>query len=91
MVNKVIGPLESINSNFLTDSKIKLMTTAGQRYIFDCGTEDIQMIGQNRKFHAKLTEQKIQHLYTESLGAHDNQYWSRSLSEQLTLFDKYFK
>ncbi|MCS4305402.1 alpha/beta hydrolase family protein [Chryseobacterium sp. BIGb0232] len=91
MVNKVLGPLESINPNFLTDSKIKLMETAGQRYIFDCGTEDVQMIGQNRKFHTKLTEQKIQHLYTESLGAHDTQYWSRSLSEQLTLFDKYFK
>lgn len=91
MVNKVLGPMESLNTNFLTDSKIKLMATAGQHYIFDCGTEDIQMIGQNRKFHTKLTEQKIQHLYTESLGAHDTQYWSRSLSEQLTLFDKYFK
>ncbi|OCA80036.1 esterase [Chryseobacterium contaminans] len=91
MVNKVLGLMESLNTNFFTDSKIKLMAAAGQHYIFDCGTEDVQMIGQNRKFHAKLTEQKIQHLYTESLGAHDTQYWSRSLSEQLTLFDKYFK
>ncbi|WP_347217288.1 alpha/beta hydrolase-fold protein [Chryseobacterium sp.] len=91
LVNKILGPLESVNANFLTDSKIKLMATAGQHYIFDCGTEDVQMIGQNRKFHAKLIEQKIQHLYIESLGAHDTQYWSRSLSEQLTLFDRYFK
>ncbi|REC45331.1 alpha/beta hydrolase [Chryseobacterium pennipullorum] len=91
MVNKVLGPLERLNSAFLTDSKIKLMAEADQRYIFDCGTEDVQMIGMNRSFHKKLTEQKIQHLYTESLGGHDTQYWSRSLSEQLTLFDKFFK
>lgn len=91
MVSKVLGPFESLNPAFLTDSKIKLMATAGQRYIFDCGTEDVQMIGQNRKFHAKLTEQKIEHWYTESLGAHDTAYWSQSLSNQLTLFDKFFR
>ena len=67
------------------------MSEAGQHYIFDCGTEDVQMIGMNRNFHKKLTESKVQHLYIESLGAHDDKYWSRSLSEQLTLFDKLFK
>ena len=91
LVNKVLGPMESLNPNYLTDSKIKLMPGASQRYIFDCGTEDVQMIGQNRKFHAKLTELKIEHLYIESLGIHDTAYWSQSLSNQLTLFDKFFK
>ncbi|WP_312305181.1 alpha/beta hydrolase-fold protein [Chryseobacterium sp.] len=91
MVDKVLGPLLSMNPVFLTDSKIKLMAEAGQHYIFDCGTEDVQMIGMNRNFHKKLTESKIQHLYIESLGIHDDKYWSRSLSEQLTLFDKYFR
>ncbi|MCJ7936167.1 MAG: alpha/beta hydrolase-fold protein [Chryseobacterium sp.] len=91
MVNKVLGPLESINPIFLTDNKVKLMAGAGQQYIFDCGTEDVQMIGMNRKFHNKLTELKIQHLYIESLGIHDPVYWSRSLSEQLTLFNWFFK
>lgn len=91
MVNNVLGPFEFINPNFLTDNKVKLMAGAGQSYIFDCGTEDTQMIGMNRNFHKKLTELKIQHLYTESLGIHDDKYWSRSLSEQLTLFDKFFK
>lgn len=90
-VNKVLGPLESINPNFFTDSKIKVMATAKQHYIFDCGTEDVQMIGQNRKFHAKLTEQKIEHWYTESLGVHDTAYWSQSLSNQLVLFDQFFR
>jgi len=91
MVNKVLGPLESINPAFLTDSKIKLMAGADQQYIFDCGTEDTQMINMNRNFHKKLTEMKIQHLYTESLGGHVPEYWSRSLSEQLTLFNRFFK
>ena len=90
-VSNVLGPWESLNKNFLTDSKIKLMVTAGQQYISDCGTEDAQMLEMNRSFHKKLTEQRIPHLYIESLGAHDPQYWSRSLSEQLTLFNKFFK
>ncbi|MCT2409889.1 alpha/beta hydrolase-fold protein [Chryseobacterium antibioticum] len=90
-VDKVLGPLDVINKNLLTDSKTNLMATAGQQYIFDCGTEDSQMIEMNRKFHKKLTELKIPHLYIESLGAHDPQYWNRSLSEQLTLFDQFFK
>lgn len=90
-VGKVLGPLISLNPKFLTDNKVKLMSAADQHYIFDCGTEDTQMIAMNRNFHKKLTDLKIQHLYIESLGAHDDQYWSRSLSEQLTLFDQFFK
>ncbi len=90
-VDKVLGPVASLNKNFLTDSKIKLMVSAGQRYIFDCGTEDTQMIEMNRNFHKKLTDLKIQHLYSESLGGHDDQYWSRSLSEQLVLFNDFFR
>lgn len=90
MVDKVLGPLLTMNPVFLTDNKVKLMADAGQHYIFDCGTEDVQMIGMNRNFHKKLTDLKIQHLYIESLGIHDDKYWSRSLSEQLTLFNKFF-
>jgi hypothetical protein len=57
------------------------MATAGQHYIFDCGTEDEQRDDRTKqKIPYKLTEQKIQHLYIESLGAHDTSYWSRSLS-----------
>ncbi len=89
-VDKVLGPFESLKINYLTDSKINQMETAQQHYIFDCGTEDVQMIEQNRKFHQALTQKKIQHLYIESLGAHDTKYWSRSLTNQLALFEKYF-
>ncbi|KFF74651.1 esterase [Chryseobacterium sp. P1-3] len=91
MVNRVLGPLEFLNPNFLTNSKIKLMAGADQQYIFDCGTDDSQMITMNRDFHKKLTEAKIQHLYIESLGGHVPEYWSRSLSEQLALFERFFK
>ncbi|MCT2563862.1 alpha/beta hydrolase [Chryseobacterium herbae] len=90
-VDKMAGPVISLNPKFLTDNKVKAMASADQQYIFDCGTEDTQMIAMNRNFHKKLTDQKIPHLYMESLGIHDPKYWSRSLSEQLTLFDRFFK
>ncbi|WP_326983894.1 alpha/beta hydrolase-fold protein [Chryseobacterium sp. MYb264] len=89
-VDKVLGPFDLLKNNYLTDSKIDLMKKAQQHYIFDCGTEDEQMIGQNRKFHQTLTENKIEHLYIESLGEHNTPYWSKSLSNQLVLFEKYF-
>jgi len=89
-VDEVLGKFEFLKSNFLTDSKIDLMKTARQHYIFDCGTEDLQMIGQNRTFHQTLTERKIDHLYIESLGGHTPQYWSTALSRQLALFERYF-
>ncbi|MDH6253806.1 S-formylglutathione hydrolase FrmB [Chryseobacterium sp. H1D6B] len=89
-VNKVLGPAASLNPSFLTSGKIPVMAEAKQHYIFDCGTEDVQMIEQNRAFHKELTERKIEHLYIESLGAHTPEYWSRSLSNQLALFEKYF-
>lgn len=89
-VNAVLGPLESLDPKFLTDSKIEKMIDSQQNYILDCGTEDQQMITMNRKFHEKLVAGKIQHLYIESLGGHTTAYWSRSLSDQLALFNKYF-
>ncbi|MFC3157634.1 S-formylglutathione hydrolase FrmB [Chryseobacterium arachidis] len=90
-VDKVLGPIQSLNAKYLTDSKIDSMVNSGQHYILDCGTEDVQMIGMNRKFHQELTKRKIQHLYIESLGEHNTAYWSRSLSDQLALFNLYFK
>lgn len=90
-VDKVLGSFPDLDVNFLTDSKIELMKTASQYYIFDCGTEDDQMITQNRKFHDQLTHAKIGHLYIESPGKHDPEYWSQSLSNQLSLFERYFK
>lgn len=90
-VDKVMGPIQSLPAEFITDNKVKIMAEAHQHYIFDCGTEDLQMIGQNRKFHDKLTSLKIEHLYIESLGEHNPAYWSLSLSNQLSLFEKYFR
>lgn len=67
------------------------MKTANQYYIFDCGTEDDQMIELNRNFHKVLTGKKVEHFYTESLGKHDTEYWSNALSHQLALFENYFQ
>lgn len=89
-VNKVLGPIESLDPKYLTDSKVEIMKDAQQSYIFDCGTDDVQMIAQNRKFHEKLTAQKVQHLYIESIGDHTTSYWSQSLANQLALFNRFF-
>lgn len=66
------------------------MKNADQFYILDCGIEDKQMIGMNRYFHNQLIDANVDHIYQESKGAHDTSYWSRSLSNQLALFENYF-
>ena len=67
------------------------MKSLNQSYILDCGTEDELMIDLNRNFHKILTDKKINHFYTESLGKHDTEYWSKALSNQLCMFQNYFQ
>lgn len=90
-VDKVLGPFKNLHKTYFTINKITQMQQAQQLYILDCGTEDTQMIEMNREFHQQLITNKVQHLYIESLGAHDANYWSQSMSNQLALFDKYWK
>ena len=89
-VDKVLGKFENLPDQFFTFKKEEKMKTSGQYYILDCGTEDYQMLEMDRSFHQQLTKKNIQHLYIESKGKHDSNYWSKALSNQLFLFEKYF-
>ncbi|WP_447768813.1 alpha/beta hydrolase [Sphingobacterium faecium] len=89
-VDQVLGAYQQLDRSYLTSNKIGKMKNADQFYILDCGIEDEQMIGINRSFHNQLIEANVDHIYQESKGAHDTSYWSRSLSNQLALFENYF-
>lgn len=90
-VDKVLGNFKSLPKDYFTFQKINKMISSNQFYILDCGTEDTQMIDMNNEFHKLLTAQKVEHLYIESPGAHDPEYWSKSLSNQLDLFEGHLK
>lgn len=89
-VDQVLGPYQQFDKSYLTSSKIEKMKMADQYYILDCGIQDEQMIGMNRDFHDQLIQAHVNHIYQESEGKHDPVYWSRSLSNQLALFNNYF-
>lgn len=89
-VDKVLGEFKSLPIEYFAFNKIEQMQKSNQYYILDCGTEDEQMIEMNRDFHKLLNNQKVEHLYIESRGGHDTNYWSKALSNQLALFENYF-
>lgn len=89
-VENVLGAFEKLSPEYLVANRADKMKNANQIYILDCGTEDEQMIKMNRNFHKILIDKKVQHLYIESLGKHDAEYWSKALVNQLALFENYF-
>ncbi|AQX12606.1 esterase [Elizabethkingia meningoseptica] len=88
-VDKVLGPLSSLKPEFIMLNNVDKMLRAKQFYILDCGTGDF-FIRQNQSFHQLLLEKHVDHLYIESFGEHDTAYWSKSLSNQLALFENKF-
>jgi S-formylglutathione hydrolase FrmB len=90
-VENVLGTFEKLPAEYFVNNRADKMKNANQYYIFDCGTEDEQMIELNRNFHKILTNKRVEHFYTESLGKHDTEYWSKALSNQLALFENYFQ
>lgn len=55
----------------------------------DCGTEDF-FYDVNAKFHEKLTYLNIPHRYLSMPGAHNWDYWSKSIQYQLIFFQDFF-
>ncbi len=53
------------------------------RISVDCGRKDF-FLEVNRSFHQKLQAAQIAHRYEESEGAHDWDYWDKSLPSMLT-------
>jgi len=90
-VEDALGAFKKLPSEYQINNRADKMKNADQYYIFDCGTEDEQMIEMNRNFHKILTNKEVEHFYTESLGKHDTEYWSKALSNQLSLFENYFQ
>jgi S-formylglutathione hydrolase FrmB len=60
------------------------------KLMIDCGTGDF-FLEVNRSLHKKLEKMKIGHVYIESPGAHNSEYWKQSIVGQLAFFDKAFK
>ncbi|WP_413532173.1 alpha/beta hydrolase [Empedobacter brevis] len=89
-VNKVLGDFLSLDATYKIYENENKMKTNHQFYILDCGTEDVEMLEMNRVFHQHLTDKNIKHLYIESDGSHNTNYWSKSLTNQLALFQNYF-
>lgn len=57
--------------------------------IFDCGTEDF-FYDVNCALDSALNARKIHHVYRTSPGAHNGQYWSKSIWPQLEFFNEVF-
>lgn len=55
----------------------------------DCGTEDF-FYQVNTKFHEKLTYMNIPHRFLTMPGAHNWDYWSKSILYQLVFFNDFF-
>ncbi|WP_333663014.1 alpha/beta hydrolase [Chishuiella changwenlii] len=89
-VDSVLGDLKKLPSQYFTFNKIGQMKANAQYYIIDCGTEDSEMIEMNRDFHQRLTKEKVEHLYIESPGVHNPDYWRKALVNQLALFNEHF-
>ena len=49
---------------------------------FDCGVDD-HLIGDSRRFHARLEALGVPHAYAEHAGAHTWDYWDRHLAEAI--------
>ncbi len=77
--------LKKYSSFYLLD-KIRSTT---QKIWIDCGTEDF-LIDLSRKFHQKLLDKNIQHVYLEKPGAHTLKYWKDSYTKQILFFVKEF-
>ena len=68
---------------------VKLVDSAGvlPPLYMDCGRDD-PLIDSNRRLHQALSARGIDHVYEESEGGHDWDYWSRRLPISLSFIDR---
>jgi S-formylglutathione hydrolase FrmB len=71
-------------------SLLDKIQSTNQKIWIDCGTEDF-LIEINRKFHQKLLDKKIEHIYLEKPGSHNIKYWKDSYSKQILFISKGFR
>lgn len=91
-IYRLIG---SYNTNKLLWDKYTVFTNVeklknkSNSIIIDCGESDF-FLDVNEKFHQKLLEQNISHVYITSEGSHKPSYWRKAIDQQLKFFSKYF-
>ncbi len=69
---------------------VDTLTPGRLNIVFDCGTEDF-FYPVNCELDAKMNSRKIPHEFFTMPGAHNNEYWSRSIWRQVEFFDRVFK
>lgn len=87
-----LGPLKGNESVWDSHTVMELLPDVKPgvtNIIFDCGTEDF-FYEVNNRLHRELTGRGIAHIYLTSPGAHNGQYWSRSIIPQLQFFHTVF-
>lgn len=75
--------LKKYSSYYLLDN----IGTTNQKIWIDCGTEDF-LLELNRKFHQKLLNKKIEHVYLEKPGGHTLSYWKDSYKKQILFMNE---
>lgn len=71
-------------------NQLHLLTPNSLSLIIDCGTEDF-FYQVNLNLHQKLLERNIPHLFITGPGAHNFDYWKRSIPFQLLYMSRYFQ
>lgn len=69
---------------------VDTLTPGRLNIVFDCGTEDF-FYDVNCALDSAMNARHIPHEYFTMPGAHNGQYWSRSVMRQLDFFDRIFR
>lgn len=76
--------LESDNNPETLVKKIKAEGKEMPRLLVCCGTEDF-LIENNREFHRFLETEGVDHIYNESKGQHDMDYWNEYVQKYVPI------
>ena len=71
-------------------AQLPLLKPGALSMVFDCGTEDF-FYEVNCNLHDEMARLKIPHEFTTRPGAHNWDYWRRSLRDHLLFFSDFFK
>lgn len=76
--------LESENNPEVLVKKLQAQNTPLPALYLTCGTEDF-LIENNRQFHQFLQERNVSHFYQETSGAHNTEYWDKTVQTIIPL------
>lgn len=87
-IEKVLGDRAKFAAKYQENSvleNIDKLKGKNKEFLFDCGTSDA-FFQLNEKLHAKCVELQLPHTYISMPGAHDAEYWKRSIHLQMAWF-----